>query len=313
LLAGTMLVAAGYARLGQVIHHIPHTVITGFTAGIAVIIASSQVKDFLGLQLENTPADFLAKWAAYFGTMETINFYALVLGTLSLLLIIVLRIWTPRLPAYLVAVVAATLIVTLLHLPVETIGTRFPDIPRGLPMPKVPAFSFEKIKEIIPSAFTIAFLAGIEALLSAVVADGMTGFKHRSNQELVAQGTANIASALFGGLPATGAIARTATNIKAGARTPVSGILHAAFLLLFMLAGMDLMKFVPMAVLAAILFMVSWSMSERKHFVSILRGSRAECAAMLLTFLLTVLVDLTIAIACGVALAYLIRAVKKEN
>jgi sulfate permease, SulP family len=313
LLAGFMLILAGYARLGEAIRYIPHTVITGFTAGIAVIIATSQVKDFFGLRVENLPADFIPKWSVYFGAWETINFFALMLGFVSLLLIVIFRTKAPKLPAYLIAVIAATIIVTIFHLPVETIGSRFPDIPRGLPWPEMPALTLEKLQAIIPAAFTIAFLAGIEALLSAVVADGMTGFKHRSNQELVSQGIANIASALFGGLPATGAIARTAANIKAGGRTPVSGMLHAIFLLLIMLVATDLMKFVPMAALAAILFMVSWGMSERQHFIAILRGTWQERAALLLTFLLTILVDLTVAIMAGVALAYALRTLKKKT
>lgn len=305
LMAGLILIVAGYAKLGQVIKFIPYPVITGFTAGIAVIIATSQVKDFLGLRLESAPADFIPKWLAYFQTLDTINIAALLLGLGSLAVIIVLRRLAPRFPAYLAVVAGAALVASLFHLPVETIGSRFPDIPTGLPAPHFPDFSYEKFQEVLPAAFTIAFLAGIEALLSAVVADGMTGFKHRPNQELVGQGVANIASALFGGLPATGAIARTATNIKAGGRTPFAGIFHALFLLLFILFATDLMKFVPMAVLAAILFVVAWGMSERERFAYIFKMSGGDRAVLLLTFFLTVLVDLTVAIGVGVALASL--------
>lgn len=305
LLAGIMLIIAGYARLGLVIKFVPYPVVTGFTAGIAVIIASSQVKDFLGLKIDKVPADFIPKWMAYFGHLDTLDPATLIVGLMALAIIIVLRKKAPKLPGYLIAVVVASVVVALFGIPVETIGSRFPNIPSGLPMPELPAFSFEKFKDIIPSAFTIAFLAGIEALLSAVVADGMTGFKHRSNQELVGQGVANVASALFGGLPATGAIARTATNIRSGAKSPVSGMMHALFLLIFMMAASDIMKFVPMTALAAILFMVAWGMSEIRHFIHIFKLSRSDRAVMILTFALTVLVDLTVAIGVGVTLACL--------
>lgn len=306
LMAGVILVVAGYARLGRVIKFIPYPVITGFTTGIAVIIASSQVKDFFGLKMDDVPADFLPKWAAYFTHIDSMTAATICVGVAALLAIIVLRKAAPKLPAYLIAVVASSVIVMLFHLPVETIGTRFGDLPSGLAWPQMPEFTFEKMREVLPSAFTIAFLAGIEALLSAVVADGMTGFKHRSNQELVGQGVANIASAFFGGLPATGAIARTATNIRAGGRSPVSGILHAVFLLVFMLVAADVMKYVPMAALAAILFIVAWGMSEIHRFIQICKMGGADCAVLVLTFLLTVLVDLTVAIGVGVALASLL-------
>lgn len=306
LMAGTILLVAGYTKLGQVIKFIPHPVVTGFTAGIAVIIASSQVRDFLGLNMENTPADFIPRWAAYFDSFHTLSVATLGVGLGALFIIVLLRRFAPRLPGYLIAVAMSALAVAAFQIPVETIGSRFPDIPNGLPVPELPSWDFAKLKSLIPAAFTIAFLAGIEALLSAVVADGMTGYKHRSNQELVGQGFANIASALFGGLPATGAIARTATNIKAGAKTPMAGIFHALFLLIFMLFAMDVMAFVPMAALAAILFVVAWGMSEIGHFIHILRLSRTDRIIMVLTFLLTVLVDLTVAIGVGVTLACLL-------
>lgn len=306
LIAGLMLITAGYAKLGSLIRFIPHPVVTGFTAGIAVIIASSQIKDFLGLSIDHVPADFIAKWQSYLGALGTVQWTALAIGTGALGLIVALRRWAPRLPGFLIAIVAASTAAALLHLPVETIGSRFPDLPSGLPAPALPDISFAKIQAVIPSAFTIAFLAGIEALLSAVVADGMIGSRHRSNQELVGQGVANLASALFGGLPATGAIARTATNIKAGATTPVAGMLHAAFLLLFILFASDLMAFVPLAALAAILFVVAWGMSEQDRFVRLLRVPGGDRALLLLTFALTVLVDLTVAIGVGVALASLL-------
>jgi SulP family sulfate permease len=306
LLAGLILILAGVFRLGQVIKYIPHPVVTGFTAGIAVIIASSQVKDFLGLAVDKVPADFIPKWQAYFGAISTVNAATVAVGGGALAIIVVLRKLAPKLPGFLIAVVVSSVAVALLKLPVDTIGSRFPDIPPGLPMPSLPEISLAKIEAVLPSAFTIAFLAGIEALLSAVVADGMAGTRHRSNQELIGQGVANLASALFGGLPATGAIARTATNIRSGAKTPVAGIMHAAFLLLFILFATDLMAFVPMASLAAILFMVAWGMSEYERVLALLRMPNGDRAVLLLTFGLTVLVDLTVAIGVGVTLASLL-------
>lgn len=305
LLAGLILIAAGLARFGQLIKYIPHPVVTGFTAGIAVIIASSQVKDFLGLSIETLPADFIPKWQAYWTALSTINWVNVAVAAGALAVIVGLRRFAPRLPGFLIAVLLSSVLVAVLGLPVDTIGSRFPDIPAGLPAPALPDISFAKVGEVLPAAFTIAFLAGIEALLSAVVADGMAGTRHRSNQELIGQGIANIGSALFAGLPATGAIARTATNIRSGAKTPVAGIMHALFLLLFMLFATDLMAFVPMAALAAILFMVAWGMSEYERFFVLLRMPNGDRAVLLITFALTVLVDLTVAIGVGVTLASL--------
>lgn len=306
LLAGLILIAAGLLRFGQMIKYIPHPVVTGFTAGIAVIIASSQVKDFFGLAIDKVPADFLPKWQAYLGALPSANWAAIGVGAGALAIIVALRKFAPRLPGFLIAVVVSSLAVALLNLPVDTIGSRFPDIPAGLPLPSFPDISLVKINAVLPSAFTIAFLAGIEALLSAVVADGMAGTRHRSNQELIGQGVANLGSALFGGLPATGAIARTATNIRSGAKTPVAGMMHAAFLLVFILFGTDLMAYVPMAALAAILFMVAWGMSEYQRFLALLRMPNSDRAVLLITFGLTILVDLTVAIAVGVTLASLL-------
>jgi SulP family sulfate permease len=305
-MAGLILIAAGLFKIGRLIKFIPHPVVTGFTAGIAVIIATSQVKDFLGLSMENVPAEFLPKWQAYFGAISSVHVMTVLVGLGALAVIVALRKFAPKLPGFLIAIMLASVVVALLNLPVETIGTRFPDMPSGLPMPSLPVLSWAKIVELLPSAFTIAFLAGIEALLSAVVADGMTGTRHRSNQELIGQGIANLGSVAFGGLPATGAIARTATNIKAGARTPVAGMMHALFLLLFILFGSDLMAYVPMAALAAILFMVAWGMSEFDRFVALLRMPNSDRAVLLLTFGLTIMVDLTVAIGVGVTLASLL-------
>jgi len=306
LMAGIILIVAGYAGAGRVIRYIPHPVITGFTAGIAVIIASSQVNDFLGLGIERLPADFLPRWSAYLQVLDRIDPNTFALAGGSLALIVMLRRWAPRLPAFLVAIGVGAILVSLLGLPVDTIGSRFPDMADGLPMPALPAFSLAKAEALAPAAFTIAFLAGIESLLSAVVADGMTGFRHRSNQELVGQGVGNLASALFGGLPATGAIARTAANIKAGGRSPVAGIAHAAFLLAFVIFATDLMAMVPMAVLAAVLFLVAWGMSEARRFLVLLRMPLGERTVLLLTFGLTILVDLTVAIGVGITLSSLL-------
>ena len=305
-MAGLILIAAGAFKIGRLIKFIPHPVVTGFTAGIAVIIASSQVKDFLGLSMENVPAEFLPKWQAYFGAIASAHIATLLVGVGALSMIVALKKFAPKLPGFLIAIILASVAVALLQLPVETIGTRFPDMPSGLPMPVLPDLSWAKIAELLPSAFTIAFLAGIEALLSAVVADGMTGTRHRSNQELIGQGIANLGSVLFGGLPATGAIARTATNIKAGGKTPLAGMMHALFLLLFILFASDFMAYVPMAALAAILVMVAWGMSEVDRFVALLRMPNSDRAVLLLTFGLTVFVDLTVAIGVGVTLASLL-------
>lgn len=306
LMAGLILVVAGAARLGQIIRYIPHPVITGFTAGIAVIIASSQLKDFLGLDIADVPAEFLPKWEAYFDALGSIDPATTAVGVGSFGIILLLRRLAPRAPGYLIAILLATGAVILFDLPVETVGSRFPDMALGFPAPSLPAVSVARVQALLPAAFTIAFLAGIEALLSAVVADGMSGTRHRPNQELLGQGIANVASAAFGGLPATGALARTATNVRAGGRTPVAGMLHALFILLASVAAGDLLGLVPMAALAAILFVVAWGMSEIDRFVMLLRMPAGDRGILLLTFGLTVFVDLTAAIAVGVTLASLL-------
>jgi SulP family sulfate permease len=305
-MAGIMLVVAGYAGIGRLMRFVPMPVVTGFTAGIAVIIASSQVGDFLGLTTGKVPSEFVEKWIAYLQAIGTVNWAALGLGAATLALIILARRIVPRWPAYLIGIVAASVAAAVLALPVETVGQRFPQMPTGLPGPELPKFSLTLAREVLPSAFVIAFLAGIEALLSAVVADGMTGRRHRSGQELVGMGVANLASTLFGGLPATGAIARTATNIRAGAATPMAGIFHALFLLLFMVAVGGWLAYVPMTALAAVLLMVAWGMSEADRFVALIRTDRGEISLLLLTFLLTIFVDLAVAIGVGVTLAALL-------
>jgi SulP family sulfate permease len=306
LMAGVILIAAGYSGVGRLMRYVPMPVVTGFTAGIAVIIASSQIGDFAGLRAGSVPADFIDKWGAYAAAAGTINWMALAVGAATLGIIIVLKGVAPKWPGYLIAIVAATVLAALLKIPVETVGDRFHSMATGVPLSRMPKFSWAMLHEVVPSAFVIAFLAGIEALLSATVADGMTGRRHRSGQELVGMGVANIASGFFGGLPATGAIARTATNIRAGGRSPMAGMFHALFLLVFTLVAGQWLALVPMTALAAVLLMVAWGMSEYDRFVALVRTDAGERALLLLTFLLTVFVDLTVAIGVGVTLAALL-------
>lgn len=302
-LAGILLMIMGFSRLGSVIKYIPYPLIVGFTSGIAVLIFSSQVKDLLGLGMADVPADFLEKWKAFAAHLSTVNVYALAIALGTILIIIYFPRITHKIPGSLVAILLATLITQLFGLPVETIGSRFGSIPASLPVPVLPQLDWNTVKNMIQPAITIALLGGIESLLSAVVADGMTGHTHKSNIELVAQGGANLASAVFGGIPATGAIARTATNIKNGGRTPVAGITHAFTLLLIMLLIGKWAVLIPMSSLAGILVMVAYNMSEHRNFREIARGSRSDAAVLFTTFLLTVLFDLTVAIEVGMVLA----------
>jgi SulP family sulfate permease len=303
LLAGFMLIVAGVLRLGTLMKYMPQPVITGFTAGIAVSIFLSQLKDFFGLHMGAVPAAFWARVDAYGHHLRDFSIPATALALSSIALIVALRRWRPAWPGFLIAVVAATLVCVLLGLPIETVGTRFGGIPTQLPHFYLPHIPIERTRELFPSSFTIAFLAGVESLLSAVVADGMFGGRHRSNCELVAQGVANMASALFGGLPATGALARTATNVRAGARTPVAGMLHAIFLLLFVLILGSSMRYIPLGVLAAVLVVVAWNMADLESLRHLLQGPIGDRVVLLLTLGLTVMVDLTVAIEVGLVLA----------
>lgn len=303
LMAGIMLMAAGAFRIGTFIKYMPQPVVTGFTAGIAVIIASSQIKDFFGLAMQHVPAEFFPKLEALAVAMPTIHLGTFAVAGGALALIIVLRRYRPTWPGFLIAVVLAAVAVKLFHIPTETIGTRYVGLEPSFAMPALPALSMSRIIQLFPSAFTIAFLAGVESLLSALVADSMTGRRHRSNCELVAQGLANCASALMGGLPATGAIARTATNIRSGARSPIAGMLHAVFLLIFMLVAWPLTTYIPLAALAAVLIMVAWNMSEIDRFRNLMKAPYGDRIVLLITFGLTVIVDLTVAIEVGVVLA----------
>lgn len=302
-MAGIMLIIMGLARLGSVIKFIPHPLIIGFTSGIALIIFSSQMKDFFGLKMGAVPADFIDKWKSYIHYFNTLNIYAALIAAATVLIIFLWPKITHKIPGSVIAIVVTTAAMQLLHLPVETIGSRFGSIPSTFPMPAIPHLDFAIIKDLIQPAFTIALLGGIESLLSAVVSDGMIGGNHKSNMELVAQGTANIFSALFGGIPATGAIARTATNVKNGGRTPVAGIVHAITLLLIMLFIGKWAALIPMAALAGILVVVAYNMSEWKSFISVTKGPRSDVAVLLTTFFLTVIVDLTVAIEIGMVLA----------
>ncbi|QOG11476.1 SulP family inorganic anion transporter [Arcobacter sp. FWKO B] len=306
MMAGVILIIMGFLRFGAVLKYIPYPVITGFTTGIAVIIFSSTIKDFFGFEIEQLPADFIGKWLEYVSHLGNINYLSVAIAILSILIIIYTKKIYPKIPGPIVAVIIGSIIVYMLGLNVETIESRFGSIPNTLPMPSIPSFTFEQIKELIPAATTIALLAAIESLLCAVVADGMTGQRHKSNTELVGQGIGNIGSILFGGIAATGAIARTATNVKAGAKTPLAGIIHAVFVFLFMFALAGLIVKIPMATLAAILIIVSWNMSELDHFKHILKGPRSDAAVLVVTFLLTVLIDLTVAVQVGVVLAALL-------
>jgi len=303
MMAGVILIVFGLAKLGAVMKFIPHPVITGFTSGIAVIIFASQVKDFLGLEMGDVPAGFVEKFAAYGEHLGSVSMPAVGVAVLALAIIILWPRVSHRIPAPFVALIATTALVQIAGVPVETIGSRFGEISGSIPVPRMPSVSFAQAALLVGPAFTIALLAAIESLLSAVVADGMIGGRHRSNMELVAQGVANIASPMMGGMPATGAIARTATNVKNGGRTPVAGIVHALTLLLITLVAGHWAALIPMATLAAILIVVAYHMSEWRAFRAELRSPKSDVAVLLVTFMLTVLVDLTVAIEVGMVLA----------
>jgi SulP family sulfate permease len=302
-ISGLILTLVGLARLGALIRYIPHAVTVGFTCGIAVTIAASQIKDLGGLVLPGAePGPLPEKLVVLGAALPSLNAYALAVGAGSALLIFVMRTWRPNWPGMLLAVAAASLAAYFAGLPIETIGTRFGGIPAGLPTPELPHGTLSRIYQLLPTALSFALLGGVESLLSAKVADGMTGRKHRYNMELVAQGIANIASAMFGGISVTGTIARTATNIRAGARSPLSGMMHAAFLLLFMVAGARLASYIPLSALAGVLLVVCWNMAEKKDFAFLLRDWRTA-AVLLTTFVLTVVKDLTFGIIAGCVLA----------
>jgi SulP family sulfate permease len=303
LMAGAMLIAAGLFRIGTYIKYIPQPVITGFTSGIAIIIASSQIKDFLGLPVEKVPGDFFPKLEVLGAALPQTSFPTLAVAAGSLAVIVLIRRYRPAWPQFLIAVVLASAAVYVFHVPTDTIGSRFAGLDPKFEFVSFSGVTFDQLRDLFPSAFTIAFLAGVESLLSALVADSMTGRRHRSNCELVAQGIASCASAFVGGLPATGAIARTATNIRSGARGPIAGMLHAVFLLIFMLVAWPITAYIPLGALAAVLMIVSWNMSEVERFTHLMKAPIGDRAVLLVTFVLTVVVDLTVAIEVGVVLA----------
>lgn len=306
LMAGILLVVMGLTGLGSAVRFIPRPVVIGFTNGIAILIASTQIKDFFGLHTASNPSEFLKRIQVLIASAATVNWSALAIGAGTLAALLILPRITKRVPASIVALIGFTALSAYLHLHVETINSRFGGIPLGLPPFAWPDFHPNHILPLIPSAFTVAMLAAVESMLSAVVADSMTGDRHNPNVELFAQGMANLASPLFGGIPATGAIARTATNIRSGGRTPVAGIIHAVTLLIILLVAAPLAGYIPLTALAAILFVVAYNMGEWREIGAILKLSSADIAVWLVTFALTVFADLTVAVGIGLALAALL-------
>lgn len=302
-MAGFLIIGLGLARFGNYLKFIPYPLIIGFTSGIALIIFSSQIKDFFGLPIDTVPADFVEKWVVYFNNFHQLNWTAFAIALSTVLVALNFHHISTKIPGSIVAILLSTFAVYFFKLPVETIETRFGEIPNNFSLPTLPSIDFNTIRNLIQPAIAIALLGSIESLLSAVVADGMMGGRHRSNMELVAQGTANILSSLLGGIPATGAIARTATNIKNGGRTPISGIVHAIVLLLIMLLFAPVAKLIPLSCLAGILVVVAWHMGEWHHFLALLKGNRLDIIVLLTTFFLTLFFDLIIAIEIGMVLS----------
>ena len=305
-MAGVLLLIMGFTGLGSAVKFIPRPVTIGFTNGIALLIASTQIKDFFGLTTPPVPSEFLPRIEMLLHYAGTARWQTIAVAAASLAIILLWPPLTKRVPGSIVALLLSTLAIALFHLPIETIGSKFGGIPQGFPHFTLPSFHAAHILPLLPSAFTVALLAAVESLLSAVVADGMSGDRHNSNVELVAQGVANIASPLFGGIPATGAIARTATNIRSGAHTPVAGMVHALTLLAILLVALPLARFVPLATLAAVLFVVAYNMGEWREIGTILRLSKTDIAVWFTTFALTVFADLTVAVGVGMALAALL-------
>ena len=314
LMAGVILILFGLLRLGNLIKYIPKSITLGFTLGIAVTLLSTQIKDLFGLNIVKVPSEFLHKWSTYISHFNEINLVALFIGVLCIVIIVLFPKINKTIPGSLIALIISTLVVAGLSLKVQTIGSAFGDISSTIPKPELPAFTIDKIKVLFMPAITIAFLAAIESLLSAVVADGMIDKKHNSNTELIGQGLANIASSLFGGIPATGAIARTAANIKNGGRTPIAGIVHAIMLFLIMIVFMPLIKYVPLVALAAILVVVSYNMSEWKECVKVIHNDKFDAVELLTTFVLTVTCDLVVAILVAMVVHFIIiKLINKDN
>lgn len=305
IMAGIILIVMGFLRLGTLLKFIPYPLVVGFTSGVAVIIFTSQIKDMLGLSIESLPADFISKWIVYFESFSLINFNAVFIGALSLLVLLIWPKISHKIPAPLVVIIIVTVVVYIFDIKVDTIQSRFGEVPNTIPAPHLPLINWDKIMGVFSPAFTIAILGAIESLLSAVVADGMMRTRHRSNMELVAQGVANVLSPIFGGIPATGAIARTATNVKNGAKTPISGIVHVIVLVLIMLFFGRWAGLIPIPTLSAILIIVSYNMSEWRSFKKLLKSPKSDVIILVITFALTIIFDLTIAIEVGVVLSAL--------
>jgi len=303
IMAGVILVIMGLLKFGSLIKYIPQTITIGFTAGIAVTLLSTQIKDFFGLQIDNVPAEFFDKWKSYLINLGSLNIWSLIIGAGSIFIIAFWPKINKTIPGSMIALVIATISVKLLNIPIETIGSRFQEISSAIPMPIFPGLDISTINKLFAPAMTIAILAALESLLSAVVADGMISDAHDSNMELVAQGLANITCGLFGGIPATGAIARTAANVKSGGKSPISGMVHAITLLVTMLVLMPLAKMIPMTVLAAILMVVSYNMSEWRAFKGLLKAPKSDIIVLLITFGCTVVFDLVVAISIGMIMA----------
>lgn len=303
VIAGVMLIMMGVLRLGGVIKFIPYPLTVGFTAGIAVVIFFAQLKDFFGLDIAKLPAGFIEQSSIYYHNIGSFDLTTLTLSILSLFILIIWPKVNRRVPGSIVAVLLISILVAIFNLPVETIGSRFGELPSGFPMPSFPTISFEKIRSLMMPAFTIAMLGAIESLLSATVADSMINGRHRSNTELIAQGVANIITPFFGGIPATGAIARTATNVRNGGKTPISGIIHALMLLLFMMLLSKFVTMIPLCVLSAILLVVAYHMSEWRSVRSILKAPKEDILVLAISFFLTVLIDLTVAVEIGLLIS----------
>ncbi len=312
LMAGLILLVAGYLRAGSLIAYVPEPVINGFTIGIGVIIATSQIKDFFGFSMETVPADFIEKIPALWHARDTVNWESFGIGLLTMVAIVALRRLFPRFPGLIVAVGLGSALAAIFTLPIDTIFSRFGALPDHLPMPSLPEMSYARVIELLPSAAVIAFLAAVESLLSAMVSDRMIGGKHRPNAEVRAQGLANIGSALFGGLPATGAIARTATNVRAGGKTPVAGLVHALTILVVMMLAAPLAGYLAMPALAALLMLTAWNMSEPNKWHIYMKARMSDRVLLLLTLVLTVVADLTVAIGVGVAVGLALRLRRRD-
>ncbi len=313
MMAGIILVIMGLLKLGSLIKYVPQTITVGFTSGIAITLLTTQLKDFFGLQIQDVPAEFIEKIKSYIEHISTFDLASFIVGIACILILVYWPKINKKIPASIIVLVLSTIVVNLFNLPVDTIGSRFTNISSSVPKPQIPSMDLETITTLIKPALTIAILGAIESLLSCVVSDNMIGDRHDSNMELVAQGLGNIASSLFGGIPATGAIARTAANVKSGGRSPIAGMVHAITLLLIMVILMPMAKLIPMTTLAAILIVVSYNMGEWSHFKELLKSSKSDVIVLFVTFIFTVVFDLVFAIGVGMVLHYILKFVNDRN